>query len=249
MKCHPDRGGSHEQMVLLNEAWEILSDPERRQRYDAVRRDTATPNVRAEAAADAQQAHQEAGKYPRRWADFEAWLDGVAKDFDRAEFKPVGGFGYASAFPKAGKSLSGWLFILIGVALGSLSFVFLAEFFKIAPEGSITYSRFKEGLGYHLVHPWLFRFLNVTSTLGGAWLGAAVHQMVGGAIKQSSNQASHHTPEQPDPRQNNTQHSKTGHSDESKIIVCGNCEQKLRVPIRSSKLLVKCKKCQHEFYH
>ncbi|NJR63308.1 MAG: J domain-containing protein [Cyanobacteria bacterium CRU_2_1] len=29
MKCHPDRGGSHEQMVLLNEAWEILSDPER----------------------------------------------------------------------------------------------------------------------------------------------------------------------------------------------------------------------------
>jgi curved DNA-binding protein CbpA len=24
MKCHPDRGGSHQQMVLINEAWEIL---------------------------------------------------------------------------------------------------------------------------------------------------------------------------------------------------------------------------------
>jgi hypothetical protein len=31
---HPDKGGKHEQMVLLVEAWKILSDPTKRARYD-----------------------------------------------------------------------------------------------------------------------------------------------------------------------------------------------------------------------
>lgn len=33
-RCHPDRGGSHESMVQLIEAWRILSDPDKRARYD-----------------------------------------------------------------------------------------------------------------------------------------------------------------------------------------------------------------------
>ncbi len=33
-RCHPDRGGSHEEMVRLVEAWKILSDPNKRARYD-----------------------------------------------------------------------------------------------------------------------------------------------------------------------------------------------------------------------
>ena len=33
-RCHPDRGGSHEAMVQLVEAWKILSDPDKRARYD-----------------------------------------------------------------------------------------------------------------------------------------------------------------------------------------------------------------------
>lgn len=33
-RCHPDRGGSHESMVRLIEAWKILSDPNKRARYD-----------------------------------------------------------------------------------------------------------------------------------------------------------------------------------------------------------------------
>ena len=31
---HPDRGGSHAQMVRINEAWEVLSNPELRSQYD-----------------------------------------------------------------------------------------------------------------------------------------------------------------------------------------------------------------------
>ena len=37
LECHPDRGGSHEQMVLVNEAWGILSNPITRANYDAAR--------------------------------------------------------------------------------------------------------------------------------------------------------------------------------------------------------------------
>ena len=36
-RCHPDRGGRHEDMVQLVEAWKILSDTASRARYDEVR--------------------------------------------------------------------------------------------------------------------------------------------------------------------------------------------------------------------
>jgi len=36
-RCHPDRGGSEEEMKALNEAHDILSDPETRKAYDAER--------------------------------------------------------------------------------------------------------------------------------------------------------------------------------------------------------------------
>jgi hypothetical protein len=50
-KHHPDRGGSEEQMKLLNEAYGVLKDATLRSSYDAVRRPasraTAAPFVRA----------------------------------------------------------------------------------------------------------------------------------------------------------------------------------------------------------
>ncbi len=38
IKCHPDHGGSHCEMQLVNAAWHILSDHNRRVQYDEVRR-------------------------------------------------------------------------------------------------------------------------------------------------------------------------------------------------------------------
>ena len=39
---HPDLGGDQERMMVLNKAWSVLSDPDRRARYDArIRRRTA----------------------------------------------------------------------------------------------------------------------------------------------------------------------------------------------------------------
>lgn len=34
---HPDRGGSHRQMLLVNEAWGVLSNPNSRRAYDEMR--------------------------------------------------------------------------------------------------------------------------------------------------------------------------------------------------------------------
>jgi len=42
-KAHPDAGGAAERMVALNEAWDVLGDPERRAAYDAGRRTTPVP--------------------------------------------------------------------------------------------------------------------------------------------------------------------------------------------------------------
>jgi curved DNA-binding protein CbpA len=309
LRYHPDRGGSHEQMIIINEAWEILSDPERRQRYDSVRLNTANPTVQAAAATDVQQAHQQAEQYPRRWADFEVWLDGVAKDFDKAEFKPGRwGFGVLQLFPLAGDSQSGNLFTSLGAVLGFITF--LSVFFgvlklytgleppyyeiwlkdqpplventkledpfleqrcdglSLSPLSSMETQRcheikienqrqdakrYQEWDEYQrrYVPPYNFFVLFSMSLVGGAWVGVAAHKGLQVAINQSRRQLFQQTAEQreKEAHQAEAQRSETRHPKESEIIVCSNCGQKLRVPIRSSRLLVKCKKCQHEFYH
>jgi curved DNA-binding protein CbpA len=40
--CHPDRGGSHRQMRMVNQAWEVLGDAVARQQYDALRQRPVT---------------------------------------------------------------------------------------------------------------------------------------------------------------------------------------------------------------
>lgn len=52
LKCHPDCGGSHREMSLLNQAWRVLSDPEQRARYDRTRADEADTESSAEQGSD-----------------------------------------------------------------------------------------------------------------------------------------------------------------------------------------------------
>ncbi len=42
LRQHPDLGGSHAQAVMVNEAWAVLGDPERRAAYDLHRRQITT---------------------------------------------------------------------------------------------------------------------------------------------------------------------------------------------------------------
>ena len=118
MASHPDRGGSHEAMLAINEAYEILINPETRRHYDAACANQNNQSAQQQAQADATQARQQASQYPRSWTDFETWL---AKDFTQAEY---GQWGWV---PTASKSSSGILFILIGLVVGAIAAGILAE--------------------------------------------------------------------------------------------------------------------------
>jgi len=107
MECHPDRGGSHEQMLLINEAFQILSKSETRARYDAARKGQTNQQTEA----DRDQARQNAANYPRHWASFQTWLDAISNDFDRARYD-------AWHSGNVGKSFSGWVFFVIAAAVG-----------------------------------------------------------------------------------------------------------------------------------
>jgi curved DNA-binding protein CbpA len=72
-RCHPDKGGSHEAMVRLVEAWRILSDPGSRARYDQLfefRHDGWHSRKFNDDVEDARKRAQ--GSSRRSWAEFEA---------------------------------------------------------------------------------------------------------------------------------------------------------------------------------
>ncbi|MHB9133999.1 MAG: J domain-containing protein [Armatimonadota bacterium] len=50
LQAHPDLGGSHEDAVRVNEAYQVLSNPELRQAYDAARRSAMVNKARATTA-------------------------------------------------------------------------------------------------------------------------------------------------------------------------------------------------------
>ena len=60
-------------MMLINEAWEILKDPETRATYDKNRSSSASPEDIRKANENSNHAKQKAQNYPRKWDDFVVW--------------------------------------------------------------------------------------------------------------------------------------------------------------------------------
>jgi DNA-directed RNA polymerase subunit RPC12/RpoP len=227
-RWHPDRGGSHDEMVLVNEAWEILSNPELRHRYDEARSQTTTPTAQATATADAGDARRRAEQYPRKWADFEKWLRGVGGDFSEAEHGSTRLFGDVH-FPTVGNSLSGWLFIVVGAAL--------AGYFVSTPIWDY-FERNKTRIGPIQLG------LILGPVVAAAWAGAGIHQWIGTELKRAREQA-----ERRDRRGGEADRTTTSSppAPESRVLACERCGQKLRVPSLSSELLVTCKSCGYKF--
>jgi len=71
-RFHPDRGGDHEAMVRLVEAWKILSNPERRSRYDQLLKSRHDGWRSRKFNDDVQDARKGAEEHAARsWAEFE----------------------------------------------------------------------------------------------------------------------------------------------------------------------------------
>lgn len=71
-RSHPDMGGSHEEMLQVVEAWKILSDPNKRARYDQLRKYRHDGWRSKKFNADVQEARKRAKEYSARsWAEFE----------------------------------------------------------------------------------------------------------------------------------------------------------------------------------
>ena len=90
MQFHPDRGGSHEKMLLINEAFRILVNPAARADYDRWRANTSDPQAERDAEAAIRTAAQQAGQYPPRSEDINSWMDGLVNDFRSAEYGKQG---------------------------------------------------------------------------------------------------------------------------------------------------------------
>ena len=119
MECHPDRhpGGDHnhwhQAMQQINEAFEILSNPEKRQRHDAAMAQQYDMAAQHSAAKDTATARQHSDDYPQQWDEFESWLDKLTRDFTEAEYYRSSGGNL-----RVDKSYSGYLFMAIGCVGG-----------------------------------------------------------------------------------------------------------------------------------
>ena len=175
LRCHPDRGGSHAQMVRINEAWEVLSDSELRKSYDV---SLATGEMPAEQFEDARQRSK---SYARDWGSFDKWLSSIERDFVSAKFssKPVMGM----PMPTASGSVSAWAFLITGGLIGLL--VWVAIFVSVAKAWApqkeartrTTSNRFLPGVDIgkkqnNSTNPIFVRIAGVAlfaSIAGGAW--------------------------------------------------------------------------------
>ncbi len=114
MRCHPDRGGTDAAMRRLLEAWHVLRNPDSRQAYDEFLEQQGDQS--AALSTFVAHARTTADQYPRRWFDFEKWMNGFLDDFTKAEY----GWAQSGIFqaPTAKNSVSGKVLIFIGCALG-----------------------------------------------------------------------------------------------------------------------------------
>lgn len=214
---HPDHGGSHQQMVLVNEAWGILSNHQARARYDEARRRASSAEARQLAAQDAEAVRQASADYPREWSEFEQWLNTLAADFARAEYGTVHG-SYGTTWPTSKNSRSGTLFIWVGgiagLALGATFFFMTTNKWHMqAFTSALLASSF--------------------FACGGAWIGSWIHRTVHSLVCPRRSTA-------PGKR-------RAGAPPISIVIRCPSCAQRIRLPKVAQPLAVTCPQCRYGF--
>ncbi len=235
LECHPDCGGSHEEMLQINEAYEILSSANLRADYDRVFTGDASNETIRRTQEATRQAQEKAADYPQDWESFETWINWFTSDAAEAEYGelklPFGDMVIATA----GKSVSGWLFILGGIAIGMMIMMPIAH--SKNPSPGITFQKLC-GAGLAIMF--------------GSMLGAAAHSYLAKTLKEKN---LFQNPPSPPPRNARQFHNATTHqstpSSQSKppvtIHACPNCQQKVRIPKVPGKVNIMCPKCRSSF--
>jgi len=154
MQYHPDRGGTHEEMLRINEAWQVLSNPQLRKNYDYARSHRDNAEAQRTTSADAAAARARAESYPQNWDDFAVWIDSVFEEYGK-DNNVIFGLKY----PSAGRSILGWVFILGGAAAG-----LYAASLLLSDKG---------------LERWQI-FVGIALIVAGAWLGAVIHKFAKG---------------------------------------------------------------------
>lgn len=217
MQCHPDRGGTNAQMMLVNEAWEVLSNATTRHEYDELRAKRGGNTERAAFEETVKAARAKAGQYPREWAAFESWLNGITQDFENAEYGTqrlgLGGIHVATA----DNSISGWICVFIGGIAGA----------------GLAYWLVQERLGINVskLPKYVGLMIAASGYAAGSSVGVAIHK----SLRRELSRKGFGTGSQP-------QKDST-----AIVVACPQCGQKLRVPSDKGSLTVTCRKCQHKF--
>ncbi|WP_035991012.1 J domain-containing protein [Leptolyngbya sp. KIOST-1] len=158
-ECHPDHGGTVTEMQIVNEAWEILSDPHARVVYDREQTNPNDQEAQRENRQNRARAQQKAAEYPKSWEAFEKYLNNLLNDIRNAEYQTeyVTLKGIRIGLPTSSNSYSAQLFMGVGGVLGLIFMLFLFGFF--AP-GSL--------------------FITVASgfAIAGAWVGYFLHKIL-----------------------------------------------------------------------
>ena len=177
VECHPDHGGSHEKMLLINEAWEVLSNPYTRMHYDYARSNQYDYAAQRVAEEEKARARTRAQEYPRKWNDFEAWLESIVWDFTDAQYiypedkQSRSFFGF---FPTVRDSFSGKLFCVSGALIGFTVGVYIFGFLQVAFRQSVVAG------GIHAIEMPITLFLLAPM---GAFLGCELHEKIGRILK------------------------------------------------------------------
>ena len=246
LRHHPDRGGSHSEMVSINEAWEVLSNADLRRQYDEQRKSGETDKAAFE------EARKRSKNYERNWKKFDSWLSSISRDFNSAEFGSKTFLGMN--MPTASNSISAWVFLITGGLIGFL--IWLALFVSITQASIPQKDRSRsydspigriEKKDHSGTNPFFMRIVSLTciaSVAAGAWSGKWTHQKFGTQIAgwlpkempfsffggASAALAAGDT--EPEP------------SEKSRCINCPKCDQRLRLPTSAKPLTITCPKCK-----